>query len=159
MVYEESVSLCSKGTPRGASASGESVGTGIDGHPSMSNTGGSTRVRKEDPESRSGELTNGKKEEEKKKSKRRPGSKLKVGMLTQSSRNLGDATEDTTRTHSHAREYSEYCPEREAAFLAAQEHSHQEYQLHFDQVKTRSANTNKSAARGIDKHQSRKGSG
>ena len=29
-----SVSLCSKGTPRGSSASGESVtGTGIDGHP------------------------------------------------------------------------------------------------------------------------------
>ena len=37
MVYEESVSECSKGALRGASASGESVGTGIDGHPSMSN--------------------------------------------------------------------------------------------------------------------------
>ena len=152
MIHGVSVSLCSKGTPRGSSASGGSVtSTGIDGHPKYANTGGSTRARKGSPESRLEELT-GKKEEEKKKSKRGPGSELKVGMLTQSSRNLGDGTEDIERTHQRAREDSEDYPEQGTVLLAAQQNSHQEYQLQFDQVKTRSANMNKSASSADDPH-------
>ena len=91
MMHGVSVSLCSKGTPRGSSASGESVtSTGIDGHPEYADTGGSARACEDSPESRLKGLEEGK-EEDKLKRERGPSSELEVGMLTQSSRNLGGA--------------------------------------------------------------------
>ena len=163
MVYKASISLCSKDTSRGVSASGESVGTGIDGHPSMSNTGGSTGLYEDDPESRSEELINGKKEEEEQTSEKGPGSEPEVSMLIQLSRNLGDATGNTTRAFAPTRGDTEYCPERGTAPFVAQQHSHQVPASIRSGKETRSANTNKSASPAGGTHmgltnQSRKGS-